>query len=149
MGKLGDKNENQQENTDDTEESSPIIQKLNSIKNILAILLDTFRKHLHIKMAKIHIRVATNDAAKTALLYGAISTAVACLLDVIESITNLDRLKKSSVCVEPDFLSSKTDVKLNIVLKISIFGIIKVFMKSFLKYFSLNDKTQITNRKEK
>lgn len=100
-------------------------------------------------MAKIHIRVATNDAAKTALLYGAISTAVACVLDVIESITNLDRLKKSSVLVEPDFLSSKTDVKLNIVLKISIFGIIKVFMKSFLKYFSLNDKTQITNRKEK
>lgn len=148
-GKFGNKNDNTQTDSDDSEESTPILQKLDSIKNILTILFDTFRKHLHIKIAKIHIRVATKDAAKTALLYGAVSTAVACILDVVDSITNLDRLKKSSISVEPDFLSDKTDIKLNIVLRISVLGVIKVFMKSFLKYFSLNDKTQINNRKEK
>lgn len=137
-----------QEAKGSNQSSSSIIDKLNSVRKVLSIFSDAFHKHLHVKLTKIHIRVATPDAAQTAILYGAISTAIVCIIEVIESITNLDRIKKSSISVEPDFLSEKTDIKLRISLYVSVLGAIKVLMKSFIKYYSTNNKTQIINRKE-
>ncbi len=133
----------------DADSTSPsIIDKLDSIRNILLILAESFKKHLHVRLSKIHIRVATSDAAKTAILYGAVSTAVACIIDIVDDIANLKTLKESSVSVEPDFLSEKTDIKLNIILYMSVIGTIKVLLHSFIKHYALNDKTQINNRKE-
>ena len=128
--------------------SNSIIQKLNFIREIISIFSDNFRKHLHVKLAKIHVKVATPDAAQTAILYGAVSTAVACIIDLIDDITNLKPIKNSAISVEPDFLSERSNVKLNIVLYVSALGAIKVLMKSFIKYYSSKNKTQIYNRKE-
>ena len=128
--------------------SESIVDKLNTIRDILSILSESFHKHLHVKLSKIHVRVATGEAAKTAILYGAISTAVACIIDAIDEIANLKPIKDSSVSVEPDFLSEKTKIKLSISLYMSIAGIISVLMSSFIKYYSLKDKTQINSRKE-
>ena len=128
--------------------SSFIIDKLNSVREIISIIINTFHKRLHVKLTKIHIRVATPDAAQTAIIYGAVSTVVVCIIDILDDITNLKQLKNSSISVEPDFLSEKTDIKLNILLYISVFGAIKVLMKSFIKYYATKDKSQINNRKE-
>ena len=128
--------------------SSPILNQLKALLKILRILFNTFRQNIHVKFSKIHVRVGTNDAAKTAILYGAISTAVVGIVELLDAITNLDKIKDSSISVEPDFLSDKTDVKIDIMLHITVFGLIKVLMKSFLKYFSLNDISKINTRKE-
>lgn len=128
--------------------SESIVDKLNTVRNILSILFESFHKHLHVRLSKIDVRVATGDAAKTAILYGAISTAVACIIDVIDEIANLRPIKDSSISVKPDFLSEKTKIKLNISLYMSIAGIISVLMNSFIKYYSLKDKNQINSRKE-
>ena len=55
--------------------SSPILQQLKALLRILRILFNTFRQNIHVKFSKIYVKVGTEDAAKTALLYGAISTA--------------------------------------------------------------------------
>lgn len=128
--------------------SKSVLDKLRSIRDILSIMSESFHKHLHVKLSKINVQVATGDAAKTAILYGAVSTAVACIIDIIDSIANLKSLKKSSVSVEPDFLSDKTHLDIKIHLYISIGGAIKVLLKSFIKYYSLKEKTQINSRKE-
>lgn len=128
--------------------SDSIIDKLNSVREIISIFFDSFHKHLHVKLTKIHVKVASSDAAKTAILYGTASTAVACVVDLIDEITNLHRLKESSISVEPDFLSDKTDIKLNIMLYISVAGAIKVLLKSLINYYISNNQTQINNRKE-
>jgi hypothetical protein len=141
-------NESQTEK-DDENTSSSILKPLKSVIKIIRIVSNSFKQHLHVTLAKIHVKVATQDAAQTALLYGAVSTAVACIVELIDDITNLKPLKSSSISVEPDFLLEKTDIRLKIILYISVLGAIKIFMKSFFKYFSLNDKTQINNRKEK
>lgn len=136
------------ENENANSKSGSILQKLNFIREIISIFSDNFRKHLHVKLAKIHVKVATPDAAQTAILYGAVSTAVACIIDLIDDIANLKPIKNSAISVEPDFLSEKSNIKLNIVLYVSILGAIKVLMKSFIKYYSSKNKTQIYNRKE-
>ena len=136
-------------NIKDAEADSPsLLDKLNSIREIIAIVFNEFKSYLHVKLTKIHVSVATDDAAKTAILYGAVSTAVACIVDLIDDITNLKTLKESSISVEPDFLSSKTDIDLNITLYVSILGAIKILMKSFIQHYLSKNETQINNRKE-
>ncbi len=128
--------------------SPSTLDKLNSVRDILSIIFKSFHRNITVKVTKIHIKVATPDAAQTAILYGAVSTVVACILDLIDDITKLKPLKESSTLVEPDFLSEKTDIKLNILLYVSVFNTIKVLIKSFINYYSMKDKTQIYNRKD-
>ena len=97
---------------------------------------------MHVKVAKLHIKVASNDAAKTAILYGAVSGATACLIDNIDEFTKLNKLKRKSVIIEPDFLSDKTEAKINISLSISVFGAIATILKMLLKY---SNKFSVTN----
>lgn len=121
---------------------------MNSIRDILSIIIKSFNKKITVKLTEIHIKVATPDAAQTAILYGAVSSAVACILDLIDDVTQLKPLGESSILVEPDFLSEKSELKLNILLHISIFRLINVLLKSFINYYSTKDKSQIYNRKE-
>ena len=128
--------------------SNALVDKLNSIRDILSVLFENFHHRLHVKLSKIHIRVATGDAAKTAILYGAVSTSVACIIDVIDDFAKLKPIKDRSVSVEPDFLSDKSSAKVNILLYMRVGSIIKMFLNSFIDYYSSKEKTQINNRKE-
>ena len=129
--------------------SDSLVDKINSVGEIISIFFKAFKKQLNVKLAKIHITIATDDAAKTAIMYGAVSGAVACIIDLIDEITNLKELKKSSISIEPDFVSDKSNIDLNIVLSISIFTALKVALKSFINYIILKNKKQILNSKGK
>lgn len=115
-------------------------ENINLIVDILKVFIRSCLKYLHVKLAKVHIKVATGDAAKTAITYGAVSGAVACLVDAIDEITNLDRIKDASISVEPDFLSGKSEYNINIKLSISLFGYLVSFGKFAFRYAELKDR---------
>ncbi|MGM9632118.1 MAG: DUF2953 domain-containing protein [Eubacteriales bacterium] len=111
-----------------------LTENINLITDIISVFLKTFSKHLHIKLAKIHIKVASPDAAQTAILYGAVSGSVAVLVDVLNGITNLDSLRSSSISVEPDFISEKPEAKINISLSFRVYGALAVIIKLLIRY---------------
>jgi outer membrane phospholipase A len=131
-----------------SQSSESILDKLNSVRDILSIIFKSFNKNITVKLTQIHIRVATPDAAQTAILYGAVTGAAACILDLIDEVTLLKPLDESSILIEPDFLSEQSEFKLKILLHITIFRAIRVLLKSFITYYSIKDKSQIYNRKE-
>ncbi len=125
-----------------------ILENIKLISNLVSSFLHLCAPHMHVKVAKLHISVGSGDAAKTAILYGAVSTAAACLIDNIDEFTKLHSLKRKSVIIEPDFLSDKTIAKINISLSISIFGAIATIIKMILKYsnkFSVINTPKGTN----
>ena len=125
-----------------------LIENIKLISNLVSSLLHFCAPYMRVKLAKLHIRVGTDDAAKTAILYGAVSAAAACLIDNIDEFTRLHKLKRKSVIIEPDFLSEKTEAKINISLSISIFGAIATALKMMLKYsnkFSVINTPKGTN----
>lgn len=121
------------------EKKSSLLDNLALIKEILSVFLKRFSKHLHVKVAKMHIKVGSPDAAQTAILYGAISGAVAGVIELIDSYTNLDKLKERSIIVEPDFLSEKCEAKINISLSMSVLGALFTLAKTFWKYTILKN----------
>lgn len=117
-----------------------LVDNIKLIREIISLLFKDFSHHLHVKLAKIHIRVATPDAAQTALLYGLVGTAVEGLIAVIDKITNLDKIKEHAIYVEPDFLSDKSKVAINIRLSISGLGAIIVLLKTVFNYEKLKNR---------
>ena len=88
-------------------------QNIRRISAICKVLLRHTKKRLHLRAARLHVRVATGDAATTAIAFGAVSQSVAYLLALLDSTTKL-KLSERNVSVEPDYLAERSslDVKL-------------------------------------
>lgn len=95
--------------------------------------LGMMKRRLVLSNLTCHLKVASDDAAGTALLYGRIAAAVSALYPVLQR--NL-RIKKTDITVDADFESEKleilTDVTLAVCpLRMLIAGLILLFR--FLK----------------
>ncbi len=137
-------------NVNESEDSERgLLESVKLITDILSTFLKAFSKYLHINLARVHIKIATFDAAKTAIMYGAVSGALACLLDTLDSITNLDKIKNSSVNVYTDYLSEKCEADINITLGISVFGALATLFKTLIRYIKQRFNTQIKTERNK
>lgn len=108
--------------------------------DVVKLFFKKFAKLLHVKLAKVYIRVATGDAAQTAILYGVISQALSYLIEALDTVTNLDGLKKAYINVEPDYLSEKFDAKINITLSVRVFGLLDIGINSLVRFIKLKQR---------
>ena len=93
---------------------------------VLKVLFERFFKHLRIKVARMRINVATGDAASTAILYGVVIQSVAYIVEILDSVTNLDGMKKADIAVNADYLSESTTFDLKFVFSIRIWQLFSI-----------------------
>lgn len=122
-----------------------LLENIKMISRLISSLLKTCAPYLKVKLARVHVNVSSTDAAKTAILYGAVSGAVAVLVDNIDEYTNLHNLKKKSIIVRPDFLSEKTSARIKVTLSISIYGAIATMLKLIIKHNMMLNKNSVNN----
>ena len=123
--------------TSEKSKSPTLLENISLISEIIKVALKAFAKHLRVKISKMQVIIATPDAAKTAVLYGAASGAIAGILEIIDSYTNLKKLKKCAVTVDCDFLSEKSTVCIDINLSISGWGLLLTLIKSLFKFITI------------
>lgn len=107
---------------------------LDVIKDISGTLLKTFFGHLKIKVSKMIIRVATDDAAKTAITFGAVSSAVATLLELLGNATKLEYSNKSEIDVCADYLSENFTAEIDISFAMKVWQVLHVLLKTAFRY---------------
>ncbi len=100
--------------------AADIIELLQLVTVLARTFFLKFTHHLQINMTKVHITVASEDAAKTALTYGAVSGAVACLLELLDNTVKVKPNAKKDIEVKADFLSEASSV--DIVASASLCG---------------------------
>ncbi len=100
-------------------------QKIRFVRGVLAALRRRTRKHLRLHAARLHIRVATGDAATTAVAFGAVSQSVSYLLALLNKITKL-RAVTPDVAIEPDFTAQRPDIDMHLILSIRLFGALAI-----------------------
>ena len=113
-----------------------VVSKLWAMREILLHTISKFLGKLHFKLIRLNIVVASDNAASTALLYGATTQGVAYLIEILDTISNVDITKRSEISVRSDFISQKSSFEGKIVLYISVFHIIYVgihFLKKLIK----------------
>ena len=112
---------------------------INIAIGVLAIFFEKFTRHFHIKVARLKINVATGDAASTAIMYGATIQSVAYVIEILQSVTNVDGLENADISVNADYLSEKTTFDLCFVFSLRVwhlfdilFGVVGRAIKRFL-----------------
>lgn len=122
--------------SDEYKKDDGVVSKLWAMREILLNTINKFLGKLHFKLIKLNIVVAGDNAASTALLYGATTQGVAYLIEILDTISNVDISKRSEISVRSDFISQKSSFEGKIVLYISVVHIIYVglhFLKKLIK----------------
>lgn len=120
---------------------SEILDIVSVIREIAAEVIRRFFKHLRIDVARVKIKVATGDAATTAVAYGAACTALNVLLPVLSEVKNFSLPRERDFSVEPDFLGEtpELDVKLLFSLRVwHLFSVAFGALKKFLAHKAKN-----------
>jgi len=127
---------------------SEILDSISMIRSIAAEVIRRFFKHLRIDVARVKVKVATGDAATTAVAYGAVCASLNVLLPVLYEVKNFSLPKEKDFSVEPDFVGDtpELDVKLSFSLRVwHVFHVAFGALKKFLKHQT--KKTNQTNHK--
>ncbi len=128
------KQEKPKEKTEKKEkEKRDIPSLIHSVADILGVFLRQFSKHVKIKVLRYKIIIGTDDAAKTALLYGAAEQATAYLFAVLGENAKFTFSKKNSL-VWADFTSEKTTADVKIDVSISVFGALAMLVPTYVAY---------------
>lgn len=104
------------------------VEIIKIIKDVIKPLTNKFLGYLRIDHYNIKVVIATDDAASTALLYGAASATLFSLLSVLETIKPSRRSiagkNKSNAEIIPDFNATEISVNAHIIFSIRIWQFI-------------------------
>ncbi|MBR6050155.1 MAG: hypothetical protein IKP68_03005 [Clostridia bacterium] len=112
-----------------------VIDMLRSAAEVLGELLSKLRRRMKILLIKLNVKVGTDEAAKTAVIYGAAANACDELLEIMRRYTKF-REKSGAVSVTADFTSEKTDFAAELELSASVIGIFGVLLPTVNKLMS-------------
>ena len=113
---------------------SDIMTLISTVKEIVVALTKSFFGYLRVDVARLDIVVATDDAAKTAMVYGAVYQAVSYILAIFDKITTVKYEKDSYVSVRADFLREKFYADINVTYSLRVGQLIKILIKTAYSY---------------
>ena len=127
----------EKEKAKEIKDKKSILEIISNVKLITAIALTvikTFFKHLRIKLTRIKIAVASDDAATTAVAYGAITQSLNLLLPALESVKTFKGIKRSEIDVRADFLQDTPVIDVEISFSIRVWHIFDVAFAAIGKF---------------
>ena len=127
-------------NKGSTNKPKGILEKLVELRGVLSDLLERTLGHLSIRTARIRIRVATGDAASTAVLFGAVNGGVVLLLELLDRFGKLKTKSTDEIEVFPDYLSEKTEIDVRIFFSLRVWQILCILWKTFVTTKTKNKK---------
>ena len=121
----------------------PVPNMLDNLQTAFSLIKQA-REHiggkLHISVHRFHLRVAANDAAQTAILYGAVVGIASTMMQWIHThIAPIERNKKA-ITVTPDYVTGQSDADVDIVLNMSLFHALIVISHMYDAYREEQEK---------
>ena len=134
-----------------TQEKRTLSENLDIVRFILEALSRYFGKGIYVKVTRIRITVASDDAAKTAVMYGAASASVAWILEFLEQKAHLKyraegSSPESDVAVIADFTAEKPTADVKLSLRVHVWPLITSGVIAVYKII-LNGANKKVNKK--
>ena len=109
-------------------------ENLEMVLELAKKLVRKTRGKVKVRINKLHIRVATSDAANTALLYGVVVQLVSYLIGYVErNYTRIDR-HEGDLAVEPDYTASDCSANLDLVFSAKIWRAVIIIIEMVEAY---------------
>lgn len=144
MKKRERKRKRQLQKARDQAAGNPTPNLVENIQMILGILKTAYKKargKMILRVRRFRIRVATGDAATTAILYGHVLTAATLLFQWINSCVNPIKRAQDAMQVYPDFLSCKSDAEVDIEIGVRLLRGIRIGISLLSSFRSEKAKT--------
>lgn len=106
------------------------------VTRVVGLFFSRFFGKLHIKVARLHIRVGGGDAMAVAMTYGLIYQSVGYLMKLLEKISHVDGLKNAEISVVPDYTLQGISFDCRLTFRVSLGNVIGALLKAgfaFLK----------------
>lgn len=118
--KKQEKRQKKKSHASDKGSGRTLSENISLIIDVVKALLGSFFGHLRIDLSRIHISIAGEDAAQTAILYGVVCQSVAYLLEIMKKIKTVHPPDPADVSVTPDWIGEKSqiDIKLSFSLRV-------------------------------
>ena len=134
--KLEEKEKAKEEKAEGKGKKSPrdIISIIQTVATVSVAVIKRFAKHLRIKIAKINLVVASDDAASTAIIYGAVCQSINVLMPVLEDVKNFKNLKNADITVDCDFGSTEPKIDIKLEFSIRVWQILNIVIGAFIAF---------------
>ncbi len=113
-----------------------VLEIIDLIRELSKTFFARFGKRLKLKLTRIHITVGGEDAASTALTYGAIAGGVSCLCGFLDSILTVKPKAEKDINVSADFTSESISVDISITASLRVWHALDILLSvaiSFVK----------------
>ncbi len=116
-------------------------ENLEMVLELAKKLVRKTRGKVKVRINKLHIRVATNDAAHTALLYGVVIQLVSYLLGYVErNYTRIER-RDGDLAVEPDYTTSECSASIDLLFSAKIWRAVIIIIEMIDAYDTEKKRT--------
>lgn len=105
--------------------------------------LGTLKRQLVLSDLTLHLKVASSDAANTAILYGRVAAAVSALYPVMDR--NL-RIIKTDIAVDADFESEKMDILADVRLAVCPLRLLFASVILLIHFLKIHKKIKVHNQ---
>ncbi len=112
----------------------PLSEIIPLILELVRTAVGRFAKHLRVRVARLHINVATGDAAKTAVTYGVISQAVSYIAALLDSTGTLRYPARSDVDIHADYLSEKMTADIEIGFSLCVWQLFDILIRTGISF---------------
>lgn len=108
---------------------SDVIDTVSYIVGLIGFILGKFAQYTRIVLARVKISIGTEDCSETALIYGAVSSALYTALEYFDSFLTVKKSYKN-IGVVPDFTSESCRIDMKIILKIKIIHLLLIIISA-------------------
>ena len=108
----------------------PITEFVPLVGRVAKLFFSRFFGKLHVQVARLHIRVGSDDAATTAILYGTMYQSLSFLMEGLQRITHMDELDKADILLIPDYTSDRISFDANITFRVTLGNVLGALIKA-------------------
>ncbi len=113
-----------------------LIENLQMISALIKQFYEVTKGKITVNVKRMHLTVASKDAATTAILYGTVVQSAACLLQWIDTHFMHIKRKDGAMEIVPDYLSEKMTSDIDIVCSVNLRKALKVLCTMIIAYRS-------------
>lgn len=125
-------------------EAPDLISIISIITSFVKSFLRLFAGSVRIRSSRLHIVVATEDAADTAIAYGALTQAINLLFPMLDGIKTFKHLPRGKeLSVRADFLSDTSKIDADVELYIRVGSALKAICLAAIRAFKKAVKRQL------
>lgn len=104
------------------------------VARVAKLFFSRFFGKLHIKVARLNIRVGGGDAMAVAMTYGMVNQSVGYLFKILEKICHVDGLKKAEITVVPDYTLKGMAFDCNLTFRVSLGNVVGAALKAGIAF---------------